>query len=67
MRRITGGSAPAEFWRGFMRVAVKRVPVQPIPPGPPPPAPPLLAAPAPGAPPMTGPTPGPVEGDQNPG
>ena len=72
MRRITGGSAPAEFWRDFMRVAVKRVPVQPIPPGPPPPAPPLLAAPAPGAPPppaTTGPTPppGPVEGDQNPG
>ena len=72
MRRITGGSAPAEFWRDFMRVAVKRVQVQPIPPGPPPPAPPLLAAPAPGAPPLpapTGPTPppGPVEGDQNPG
>jgi penicillin-binding protein 1A len=39
MSRITGGSAPAEFWRGFMSVALKRLPVQTIPLGPPPPAP----------------------------
>ena len=65
MRGITGGSAPAEFWRGFMRVALKRVPVQPIPPGPPPPTslPPqaIPVAVPPAAPAM------PVEGDPNPG
>ncbi len=33
MRRITGGSAPAELWRGFMSVALKRQPPQPIPAG----------------------------------
>ena len=33
MRGITGGSAPAEIWRGFMTVAVRRLPVTPIPPG----------------------------------
>ncbi len=54
MVRIVGGSAPAEFWRGFMTSAVKRLPVGPIPPGPPPP----LEAPSttPGAPPLTPPT-----------
>jgi penicillin-binding protein 1A len=66
MRGITGGSAPAEFWRGFMQVALKHTPVQPIPPGPPPPAPLPTAIPA-----MTAPTPvapaGPVEGEPNPG
>ena len=40
MGRITGGSAPAELWRGFMTVALKRVPAQAIPAGPPAPAPP---------------------------
>jgi penicillin-binding protein 1A len=35
MRGITGGLAPAEFWRGFMRLALKHTPVTPIPPGPP--------------------------------
>jgi penicillin-binding protein 1A len=39
MARITGGTAPAELWRGFMTVALRRTPVQPIPPGPPPPVP----------------------------
>jgi penicillin-binding protein 1A len=43
MRRITGGSAPAELWRGVMLTAMKRLPTSAIPPGPPPP----LAAPAP--------------------
>jgi penicillin-binding protein 1A len=50
MRRITGGSAPAELWREVMTVGLKRLPTSAIPPGPPPPAPPLappLAAPAP--------------------
>lgn len=36
MKRITGGSAPAELWKGFMTAALKRVPAQPIPAGPPP-------------------------------
>ncbi|MES2897525.1 MAG: PBP1A family penicillin-binding protein [Pseudomonadota bacterium] len=39
MGRVTGGGAPAELWRGFMSVALKRVPKQPIPVGPPPAAP----------------------------
>ena len=43
MRGITGGSAPAEAWRSFMTVAVRRLPVTPIPPGRPAP----LQAPAP--------------------
>jgi penicillin-binding protein 1A len=50
MRGVTGGSAPAEMWRGFMNVALRRFANRPIPPGPPPPAPPPapdLAAPAP--------------------
>ncbi|MBV8594247.1 MAG: transglycosylase domain-containing protein, partial [Caulobacteraceae bacterium] len=42
MRGVTGGSAPAEAWRGFMRVAVKRLPHEAIPAGPP--APPPAAA-----------------------
>jgi penicillin-binding protein 1A len=45
MRRITGGSAPAELWREVMTVGMKRLPTGPIPPGPPPPPP--IAAPAP--------------------
>jgi len=48
MTRITGGAAPAELWRGFMNVAVKRLRIGAIPPGPPPPPPPVEpeAAPA---------------------
>ncbi len=34
MRGITGGSAPAEFWRGFMTAALRRLPNGPIPYGP---------------------------------
>jgi len=44
MARIAGGGAPAELWRSFMGVALKRIPRQPIPAGPPvtpPPPPPL--------------------------
>jgi penicillin-binding protein 1A len=44
MRGITGGSAPAEFWKSFMRVALKRRPVASIPVGPPAP---VLATPIP--------------------
>ncbi len=36
MKRVTGGAAPAELWRGFMVSALKRAPARPIPPGPPP-------------------------------
>jgi penicillin-binding protein 1A len=51
MRGITGGSAPAEFWKSFMRVALKRGAVTAIPPGPPAPVPvapvvPVVAPPA---------------------
>lgn len=46
MGRITGGSAPAELWRGVMGVALKRMPVTAIPPGPPPPAPIVPAPPS---------------------
>jgi penicillin-binding protein 1A len=41
MVRISGATAPAELWRGFMTMALKRVPAQTIPAGPPPPAPPI--------------------------
>jgi penicillin-binding protein 1A len=40
MGRITGGTAPAELWKGVMGVALKRLPVSAIPPGPPAPVPP---------------------------
>jgi penicillin-binding protein 1A len=43
MRRITGGSAPAELWRSVMSSGLQRLPTSPIPSGPPPP----LVAPAP--------------------
>ena len=33
MRHVTGGSAPAELWRGFMAAALPRLKVQPIPGG----------------------------------
>jgi penicillin-binding protein 1A len=44
-RNITGGLAPAEFWKIYMRVALKRTPVTAIPPGPP--AASLMPAPIP--------------------
>ena len=47
MRGVTGGSAPAEFWRTYMRYALKRFAVGPIPPGPPAPVPPPAAVPPP--------------------
>jgi penicillin-binding protein 1A len=56
MRGITGGSAPTEMWRDFMRAAVPRLPHGPIPPGPPAPAP---VAPVPVAPPAPGAVPAP--------
>ena len=40
MKRVTGGGAPAELWRGFMVTALKRGPAQAIPYGPPAAAPP---------------------------
>ncbi len=46
MGRITGGTVPAEIWRGFMAQALKLMPRQAIPPGPPPPAPVAPAEPA---------------------
>ena len=36
MNRVSGGAAPAEMWKSFMTVALKRSPVAAIPPGPPP-------------------------------
>ncbi len=47
MRGITGGLAPAEFWKAYMRVALKHTPVTAIPPGPPAP----VIPPPPGPPP----------------
>ena len=44
MRRITGGIAPAQMWKSYMTVALKRIPTMTIPAGqipPPPPPPPL--------------------------
>jgi penicillin-binding protein 1A len=34
MKRVTGGAAPAEIWRGFMAASLPRLNVQPIPGGP---------------------------------
>ena len=51
MRNITGGLAPAEFWKSYMRVALKHATVTPIPAGPPAPLPPLIPTAAPPAPP----------------
>jgi penicillin-binding protein 1A len=56
MRGITGGSAPAEFWRAYMKVALKRTPPTPIPPGPPAPPPPPVLSPF-GTPPGAAPAP----------
>jgi penicillin-binding protein 1A len=49
MRRIVGGSAPTDLWRGFMTSALRRLPVGPIPYGPsaPPPVAPQYSAPEP--------------------
>ncbi len=65
MRGVTGGSAPAELWRGFMSVALKRFAARPIPQGPLPPTPPPPDMVAPAPPPDTGAIP-PVEGDTPP-
>lgn len=46
MRRITGGSAPAELWKMYMAKALRKLPRTPIPQGPPPPPPPIEAPPA---------------------
>jgi penicillin-binding protein 1A len=43
MRRITGGSAPAELWKTYMAKALRKLPVTRIPDGPPPPPPPIVA------------------------
>jgi len=62
MRGITGGSAPTELWRDFMRAALPRLPHGPIPPGPPAPAPvapPLVEPPAATPNPSPAPTPAP--------
>jgi penicillin-binding protein 1A len=53
MRGVTGGTVPAELWRSYMTVALKRTPQMAIPVGPPPPvAPPPVetAGPAPSPP-----------------
>jgi penicillin-binding protein 1A len=57
MRGITGGLAPAEFWKSYMRVALKRTPVTTIPAGPPAPLPPppIQTAAPPGQPPLAAP------------
>jgi penicillin-binding protein 1A len=57
MRGITGGSAPAELWKSYMRIVVRRSNVTAIPPGPPAPATP--PPPPPGAlpPPLLAPSP----------
>ena len=63
MRRITGGSAPAELWKTYMARALKRLPTTPIPAGPPPPPPPLPdanAQPAANTAPQAQPVPTPV-------
>ncbi|MBV9510621.1 MAG: penicillin-binding protein, partial [Caulobacteraceae bacterium] len=51
MRGVTGGSAPVDFWRGFMTTALRRIPHGPIPAGPAPPAP---VAPPAETPPLVG-------------
>lgn len=63
MRGITGGIAPAEFWKAYMRVALKHTQVRPIPPGPAAPiAPPTIPTAAPGEAPAMPPPP-PVSND----
>jgi penicillin-binding protein 1A len=60
MRGITGGSAPTELWREFMRAALPRLPHGAIPPGPPPPAPAPPIPLSPNVPPPTGEPPAPT-------
>jgi penicillin-binding protein 1A len=60
MRGITGGSAPTEVWRDFMRAALPRLPHGPIPPGPPPPEPVLPNPVIPGQPLPTAQSPAPI-------
>lgn len=50
MKGVTGGSLPAEVWKGVMSAALKRLPSSPISPGPPPAPPPPQALPDPVAP-----------------
>jgi len=50
MVRITGGSVPAEIWKGVMGVALRRIPVTAIPYGPPPAMPLPAAEPVPADP-----------------
>ena len=71
MRGVTGGLAPAEFWKSYMRVALKRTAVTPIPLGPPAPfmAPPTIQTVAPQAPPpgiTTEPAPQPADSNAAP-
>ena len=67
MRGITGGLAPAEFWKGFMRVALKRAAVTPIPAGPPAPVltPPIPTAAPFGQPPAVIPLPAQPQPEDN--
>jgi penicillin-binding protein 1A len=57
MRRITGGLAPAELWRDYMKIALKKLPSAAIPAGPP------AALPGPTAIPVSGPGPAPAPAD----
>jgi penicillin-binding protein 1A len=59
MTRITGGTAPAEMWHGFMSVALKRTSGMTIPAGPPAPVapPPVEVANAPASEPLPATTP----------
>jgi penicillin-binding protein 1A len=45
MIRVTGGGAPAELWRDYMKTALPHVHAGSIPPGPPAPTPPPLVTP----------------------
>jgi penicillin-binding protein 1A len=56
MRGITGGTAPTEAWRGFMRAALPRLPHGPIPAGPPAPPPAEVSVPYPATPDTSQPT-----------
>ena len=60
MRGITGGTAPTELWRDFMRAALPRLPHGPIPAGPPAPVPAVPIPANPGALPPIGQPPAPT-------
>jgi penicillin-binding protein 1A len=66
MHAVTGGGAPAEMWRGFMSVALKRFANRPIPAGPLPPPPPPAPDIATPAPPTDAVAPPPVQDDTPP-